>query len=32
MYKQLVKWLSEITKKEKRIIHMLAPRRRCLDY
>ena len=32
MHKCLIKWLSEIIDKDKGVPHMLAPRRRCLDY
>ena len=32
MHKHLIKWVIEITKKEKGVLHMIAPRRHCLDY
>ena len=32
VHKHLTKWLSEIIKKKKGVMHMLAPRRRYLDY
>ena len=31
-HKHLIQWLSDIIKKEKGVPHMLAPRRRCLNY
>ena len=32
VHKHLIKWVIEITKKEKWVLHMIAPRRHCLDY
>ena len=32
MHKHLIKWLSKIIEKERGMPHMLAPRRRYLDY
>ena len=32
LHEHLIKWLSDIIKKEKGVPYMLAPRRRCLDY
>ena len=32
MHKHLIKWLSKIIEKERGLPHMLAPRRRYLDY
>ena len=32
VHKLLIKWLNEIIKKEKGMLHMLALRKRCLDY